>query len=56
MYSLTQIALMEVGPVDKPALIGAAIGATLATAFVLGPLLGGVITHFSNWKWIFYIK
>ncbi|OAQ94129.1 MFS multidrug transporter [Purpureocillium lilacinum] len=56
MYSLTQIALMEVGPVDKPALIGAAIGATLATAFVLGPLLGGVITHFSNWKWIFYIN
>ncbi|UNI24085.1 hypothetical protein JDV02_009861 [Purpureocillium takamizusanense] len=56
MYSLTQIALMEVGPVDKPAMIGAAIGATLAVAFVLGPLLGGVITQFSNWKWIFNIN
>ncbi|KAJ6443901.1 MFS multidrug transporter [Purpureocillium lavendulum] len=56
MYSLTQIGLMEVGPVDRPALIGAAIGATLAVAFVLGPLLGGVITQFSDWKWIFNIN
>lgn len=32
------------------------IGATLAVAFVLGPLLGGIISQLSDWRWIFYLK
>jgi MFS family permease len=31
------------------------IGITLATSFVLGPLLGGAISG-GNWRWIFYMK
>ncbi|KAF7555861.1 hypothetical protein G7046_g6444 [Stylonectria norvegica] len=53
LYSLTQIGLVEVGPVHRPSLIGAMIGATLAIAFVLGPLIGGVISQLSDWRWIF---
>ncbi|KAG5984486.1 hypothetical protein E4U55_004610 [Claviceps digitariae] len=53
LYSLTQIGLVEVGPVHRPSLIGALIGATLATAFVLGPLIGGVISELSDWRWLF---
>lgn len=56
LYSLTQIALVEIGPVHRPSLIGALIGATLAIAFVLGPLLGGLISILSDWRWLFNLK
>ncbi|KAL7962558.1 major facilitator superfamily domain-containing protein [Trichoderma compactum] len=56
LYSLTQIALVEVGPVHRPSLIGAMIGATLAIAFVLGPLLGGLISRLSDWRWLFNLN
>jgi MFS family permease len=32
------------------------VGATLAVAFVLGPLVGGVISELSDWKWLFNMK
>ncbi|EJP61309.1 major facilitator superfamily transporter [Beauveria bassiana ARSEF 2860] len=53
LYSLTQIGLVEVGPSHRPSLIGAMIGATLTIAFVLGPIIGGVIVQFSDWRWLF---
>ncbi|PHH89368.1 hypothetical protein CDD83_6190 [Cordyceps sp. RAO-2017] len=56
LYSLTQIGLVEVGPGHRPSLIGAMIGATLAVAFVLGPLLGGIISQLSDWRWIFNLN
>ncbi|PHH65204.1 hypothetical protein CDD81_3063 [Ophiocordyceps australis] len=56
LYTLTQIGLVEVGPVHRPSLIGAMIGATLAVAFVMGPLLGGVISQLSEWRWLFNIN
>ncbi|POR33283.1 Putative MFS-type transporter C16A3.17c [Tolypocladium paradoxum] len=56
LYSLTQIGLVEIGPVHRPSLIGAMIGATLAVAFVLGPLLGGIIAQLSDWRWLFHMN
>jgi len=53
---MAQIGLLEVGPSHKPSLIGAMIGLTLGIAFVLGPILGGIISRFSDWRWIFNIK
>ncbi|KAK2600806.1 hypothetical protein N8I77_010313 [Diaporthe amygdali] len=55
LYSLSQISLAEIAPHGKNALIGMLIGITLATSFVLGPLLGGAISG-SNWRWIFYMN
>ena len=55
LYSLCQISLVEIFPA-KPALIGALIGSTLAISFVLGPILGGVISDFIGWRYIFWIK
>ncbi|ROW13882.1 hypothetical protein VPNG_03630 [Cytospora leucostoma] len=55
LYSLSQISLAEIAPNGKNALIGMLIGITLATSFVLGPLLGGVISG-GNWRWIFYMN
>ena len=56
LYSLAQIGLFEVGPSHKPSLLGALVGMTLAVSFVLGPVLGGTISHLANWRWIFFIK
>ncbi|CAF3662925.1 hypothetical protein SNK05_005144 [Fusarium graminearum] len=53
LYSLTQIGLVEVGPSHSPSLIGALIGATLAVAFVLGPIIGGAVSQLSDWRWLF---
>ncbi|KAK9779911.1 putative Major facilitator superfamily (MFS) profile domain-containing protein [Seiridium cardinale] len=56
LYSLAQVCLFEVGPSNKPSLLGALVGMTLAVSFVLGPVLGGTITRFATWSWIFYIN
>ncbi|KAJ8110356.1 hypothetical protein ONZ43_g5889 [Nemania bipapillata] len=56
LYSLAQIALFEVGPAHKPGLMGAMIGLTLAVSYVLGPVLGGVISSTASWRWIFWIN
>ncbi|KAM5346562.1 hypothetical protein ACJ41O_009567 [Fusarium nematophilum] len=53
LYSLTQIGLVEVGPSHRPSLIGAMVGATLAVAFVLGPIIGGAVSQLSDWRWLF---
>ncbi|TDZ28975.1 Multidrug resistance protein 3 [Colletotrichum spinosum] len=56
LYSLTQICLLEHGPAHKPGLMGALIGATLAVAFLLGPILGGAITSKVSWRWVFAVN
>ncbi|KAJ3574550.1 hypothetical protein NPX13_g4326 [Xylaria arbuscula] len=56
LYSLAQIALFEVGPAHKPSLMGAMIGLTLAVSYVLGPILGGVISSTASWRWVFWIN
>ncbi|KAI1339355.1 major facilitator superfamily domain-containing protein [Xylariaceae sp. FL0016] len=56
LYSLGQIALFEVGPTHKPSLMGAMIGLTLAVSYVLGPVLGGIISSSTTWRWIFWIN
>ena len=54
MYSLAQICLIEQGP-NRPEIIGALIGITLSIAYVLGPVLGGVISN-GSWRGIFWLK
>ncbi|KAI1374886.1 MFS general substrate transporter [Hypoxylon crocopeplum] len=56
LYSLSQIVLFEVGPSDKPSLMGGLIGITLAVSYVLGPVLGAVIASSTQWAVIFWIN
>ncbi|KAI1079616.1 MFS general substrate transporter [Whalleya microplaca] len=56
LYSLGQIVLFEVGPRDKPSLMGALVGITLAVSYVLGPILGGIISSITTWRWVFWIN
>ncbi|KAG6066762.1 hypothetical protein E4U32_005409 [Claviceps aff. humidiphila group G2b] len=53
LYSLTQIGLVEIGPTHRRSLMGGLVGVTLAIAFVLGPIIGGVISELSDWRWLF---
>lgn len=50
------VATATIGDVVPAARRGAALGMVAATwglAAVIGPSLGGVITHFASWRWIF---
>jgi MFS family permease len=53
---LFPVATAAVGDVVPPSQRGAALGAIAATwglAAVIGPAVGGIVTHFFAWQWIF---
>ncbi|TVY50255.1 Efflux pump roqT, partial [Lachnellula cervina] len=58
LYSLTFVILAEISPQDEKLgrTIGALAGFVVAIAGVLGPVLGGVITHYTTWRWVFWIN
>ncbi|KAK3338182.1 major facilitator superfamily domain-containing protein [Neurospora tetraspora] len=56
LYSLAIIILTEVTPPRWKRFIGTIIGVIIAFAGVLGPILGGVLTNYLSWRWIFWIN
>jgi MFS family permease len=56
LYSLTMIIMPEIISEDKRKWIGAVVGLVVAVAGVMGPVVGGVITRFTSWRWVFWIK
>ncbi|KAK4448125.1 MFS general substrate transporter, partial [Podospora aff. communis PSN243] len=56
LYSLTMIILPEVAPLHYQGVISSLIGIVLAAAGVLGPLIGGVLTQYASWRWVFWIN
>lgn len=57
LYSLAFVIMPEVAPQPKmQQLTGAIIGIVVAMAGVLGPVVGGAITHGTTWRWIFWIN
>jgi MFS family permease len=56
---LFPVATAAVGDVVHPSRRGAALGAIAATwglAAILGPAIGGAVTHFFGWRWIFVLN
>jgi len=56
LYSLTTIVLPEIGPAEKPQIISIIMALTLSMSFVLGPILGGIISEHTTWRVIYWLK
>ncbi|KAK8051393.1 hypothetical protein PG993_002778 [Apiospora rasikravindrae] len=56
LYSLTMVILMETSPDRFQSHLGTIVGVVIAIGGVAGPVLGGVLTHYANWRWVFWIN
>ncbi|KAK4126071.1 MFS general substrate transporter [Parathielavia appendiculata] len=56
LYSLSMIIMPEVTPDRAKRHIAAAVGLVMVVAGVGGPVLGGVLTQYTSWRWVFWIN
>ncbi|KAH7035677.1 major facilitator superfamily domain-containing protein, partial [Microdochium trichocladiopsis] len=56
LYSVGMICAMELAPRTRQHLISALIGLIVTISSVAGPVLGGVLTEFASWRWVFWIN
>jgi MFS family permease len=56
LYTLTLVIFPQVCPTHMTQHIAGIIGMVLAVSGVLGPVLGGLISDRSTWRWVFWMK
>ena len=56
LYALTMVICPAISPPKLLPLVVSSMGFTIAVAGVCGPVLGGVITGTTTWRWIFWLK
>lgn len=56
LYSIGFVILPEISSLRMMRMIGALAGGVIATSGVLGPVLGGIITEYTTWRWVFWIN
>ncbi|EHK46251.1 hypothetical protein TRIATDRAFT_4297, partial [Trichoderma atroviride IMI 206040] len=56
LYALPILILTQNSPPRMRQYIGSIIGVTIAAAGVFGPVIGGLLTQYLDWRWIFLIK
>ncbi|KAK4134203.1 MFS general substrate transporter [Trichocladium antarcticum] len=56
LYSVSMIILPELTPDRNKKYIAAIVGVVLASSGVLGPVLGGILTQYTSWRWVFWIN
>lgn len=54
--SLSFVVIPEMVPARKYALYGSITSFTFAMAYLLGPVIGGIITDNTTWRWVFLLK
>lgn len=53
---LTQALLLDLYPKSEHPVILARWGSTIVLGPIIGPILGGALTQFASWPWIFYVN
>lgn len=56
LFSVTMIIFPEMSPPKARTVIAPLIGMVISMSGVLGPILGGLFTHYATWRWVFWIK
>ncbi|ORY11222.1 major facilitator superfamily domain-containing protein [Clohesyomyces aquaticus] len=56
LYALVFVALMQLATPEQLGLYSGIISSVFAVANLLGPILGGVISDHTTWRWIFFIN
>ncbi|RGP66400.1 hypothetical protein FLONG3_8837 [Fusarium longipes] len=56
LYALTMIMMPELSPDNLKQHMAAMVGLVITVSGVMGPVLGGILTHYSSWRWVFWIN
>ncbi|KAI1852480.1 hypothetical protein JX266_002658 [Neoarthrinium moseri] len=56
LYSLTMIIFIEITPARMKQFLASLVGIVIAVGGVLGPVLGGILTEYTTWRWVFWIN
>ena len=56
LYALAIILITEVSTPKTTAVLSGLIGATVAISGALGPLVGGLLTQYASWRWVFWLN
>jgi len=56
LYSLAMVIFPEITPPKLLPMIGSIAGMVVAISGVCGPVIGGLITRYTTWRWVFWIK
>ncbi|OBT66624.1 hypothetical protein VE03_03890 [Pseudogymnoascus sp. 23342-1-I1] len=56
LYSLAMAVMTEVTPLKHIGIVSGLMGSIFALSSILGPILGGVITSNTTWRWVFYLN
>ncbi|BCS24885.1 uncharacterized protein APUU_41329S [Aspergillus puulaauensis] len=56
LYSLSMVIMPELCPEHLRQYIGSVMGLVIAGSGALGPVLGGLLTHYTTWRWVFWIN
>lgn len=56
LYSMTMIVYPEICPPALVPMISSLLGLIVAVAGVCGPIIGGLFTTYTTWRWAFGLK
>ncbi len=56
LYSMAMITYPELSPPSRVVLVTSALGVIVALAGVCGPVIGGLLTTYVGWRYVFWIK